>query len=88
MTVIEPANLRVQIAEQVQAALDRHQPRKYRVVVDSDAILEDEGWYHVVVKSIGDVRDRDFYDAIARAESDLNEANNGHQYLLVPAIAD
>jgi hypothetical protein len=87
MTIVEPA-LRVQIARRVQEALDRHQPRAYRVQVDSDGILRDDDWYHVVVKSPEDVRDRDFYDALASAESDLNDQDAGDQYLLVPAIAD
>lgn len=87
MTIVEPT-VREQIAQRVQDSLNRHQPRKYRVEVDANAILEDDEWYHVVVKSPEDVRDRDFYDALASAESDLNEQNDGHQYLLVPAIAD
>jgi hypothetical protein len=87
MTIVEP-ELRSQIAERVEKALNQHQPRKYRVTVDVDAILRDDDWYHVVVKSPGDIRDRDFYDALASAESDLNDQNDGHQYLLVPAIAE
>lgn len=87
MTIVEPAH-RQTIARRVQGFLDRHQPRNYRVEVDAEAVLEDDGWYHVVVKSPGDVRDRDFYDALASAEADLNDENDGHQYLLVPAIAD
>jgi hypothetical protein len=87
MTLVD-AQTREQIARQVQEALDRYQPRKYRVEVDPDAILEDGEWYHVVVKSPGDVRDRDFYDALAKAEVDLNDQLDGHEFLLVPAIAD
>ena len=87
MTVVESEH-REDIAVRVQKALDRHQPRGYRVEVDRDAILQDDEWYHVVVKSPGDVRDRDFYDALASAEADLNDRNDGHQYLLVPAIVD
>ena len=87
MTNVQPPR-RGEIATRVQDFLDRHQPRGYRVEVDRDAVLQDDGWYHVVVKSPGDVRDREFYDALANAESDLNEQNDGHQYLLVPAIAD
>jgi hypothetical protein len=87
MTLVQPA-LRSEVARKAQDALDRHQPRGYRVEVDIEAILEDDGWYHVVVRSPGDVRDRDFYDALSNAEADLNDANDGHQYLLVPAIVD
>jgi len=82
------ADRKEQIEKRVQEALDRYQPRKYRVQVDPDGILEDEEWYQVVVKSPDDVRDRDFYDALANAESDLNDKSDGHQFLLVPAIAD
>jgi len=87
MTIVDPP-IREQVAQRVQEALNRHQPRKYQVAVDTDAILEDDEWYHVVVKSPGDVRDRDFYDALASAEADLNDLNDGHQYLLVPAVAE
>ncbi len=87
MTIVD-TSLRGEIARRVQDALDRYQPRRYRVAVDPDAILQDDEWYHVVVTSPEDVRDRDFYDALATAESDLNDENDGHQYLLVPAIAD
>jgi hypothetical protein len=86
MTQVQPP-LRDEISNRVQAALDRHQPRRYRVAVDHDAILEDDGWYHVVVVSENDERDRDFYDALAEAEAELQD-QNGHQFLLVPAIAD
>jgi hypothetical protein len=87
MTQVNP-KLRGDIAQTVQKALDRHQPRSYRVAVDLDAILEDDGWYHVVVKSDDDRRDRDFYDALASAEEDLNDKLDGHQILLVPVIAE
>jgi hypothetical protein len=88
MTLIEPV-LREEIARHVQDVLNRHQPHGYRVEVDSDAVLKDDEWYHVVVvTSPRDVRDREFYDALAQAESELNDQNDGHQYLLVPAIAD
>jgi hypothetical protein len=86
MTDVAP-RVRDEVARRVQDALDRHQPVRYRVEV-ADAIMEDDDWYHVVVTSAGDVRDRDFYEALARAESDLNDRNDGHQYLLVPAIAE
>ena len=80
-------NLRECIARLVQEALDRHQPRKYRVEVDRNAIMEDDQWYHVVVKSEGDARDRDYYDALVNAEEDLRNREDGHEYLLVPAFA-
>jgi hypothetical protein len=87
MTLVDDA-LRNEIARRVQDALDKRQPRKYFVKVDADAILEDDEWYHVVVKSPDDVRDNDFYEALSTAECELNDKSDGHQYLLVPAIAD
>jgi hypothetical protein len=81
-------SMRSRIARRVQAALDRHQPRKYRVTVDEDAILEEDGWYHIVVQSENDERDRDFYDALAEAEGELNDGTDANQFLLVPAIGD
>jgi len=87
MTVVNQ-DLRMQIANRVQAALDRYQPRNYRVQVDPAGIVEDGEWYQVVVTSTNDRRDRDFYDALASAESDLNDQDPHHQYLLVPVIAD
>jgi hypothetical protein len=85
MTVVEDSTVRERIVSDVQAALDRYQPRRYRVSVNKDAILQDEDWYHVVVVSPNDVRDRDFYDALAQAEADLQDVS-GRKYLLVPAI--
>lgn len=80
---------RGQLVQQAQLALDNHQPRRYRVTVNPEAVLEDEGWFHIVVQTENDRRDRDFYDAVAEAEAELNEAEgNQHQFLLVPAIAD
>ena len=87
MTVVD-SRLRPQIAQKVQTALDHHQPRRYRILVKEDAILEDDGWYHVVVETTNDERDRDFYDAVAEAEAELNDSTNDKQYLIVPAIGD
>ena len=87
MTIVEDAALRQQIADRVQAALDRYQPRKYRVAVNPQAIAKDEDWYQIVVESENDARDRDFYDALANAEADLQD-EDGQNYLLVPAFAD
>lgn len=87
MTLVD-STLRSQIAQKVQAALDHHQPRRYRIVVNQGAILEEDGWYHVVVETANDERDRDFYDAVAEAEAELNDASQDNQYLLVPAIGD
>ncbi len=87
MTVVADQKLRQSIAQMAQGALDRHQPRRYRINVDSEAILEDDGWYHIVVQTPEDVRDRDFYDALADAEAELQD-DQGHQYLLVPALGD
>jgi hypothetical protein len=87
MTLVTDANVSGTVADLAQAALDLHQPRRYRITVNRDAILEDDGWYHIVVLTPADVRDRDFYDALAEAEADLQD-QQGHQYLLVPAIGD
>jgi len=87
MTLISDDRLRQEIASLAQQALDRHQPRKYRISVNKDAILEEGGWYHVVATTPNDVRDRDFYDALAQAEGELQD-EQGKQYLLVPAVGD
>ena len=86
MKLAEPPE-RDRIAEKVQEALDRHQPRKYRVTVNAGAIYLRDDWYHILVESPDDVRDRDFYDALAEAEADL-EDEDGHPFLLVPAFGD
>jgi hypothetical protein len=87
MTLVD-TTMRSQIAQRVQAALDHHQPRRYRIVVNEGAILEEDGWYQVVVQTANDERDRDFYDAVAEAEAELNDASKDKQFLLVPAIGD
>jgi hypothetical protein len=40
---------RERIATQAQEALDRHQPKAYRIVVNRDAIMQDDDWYQIVV---------------------------------------
>jgi hypothetical protein len=87
MALVADTELRKQIAQRVQAALDRHQPSKYRVMVNPDAIAKDDDWYEIVVESENDARDRDFYDALANAEADLQD-HDGQNYLLVPAFGD
>ncbi len=87
MKTIAESGARKQIAKLAQEALDRHQPRSYKISVDPEAILEEDGWYHILVTTPDDVRDREFYDALAQAEAELQD-KNGHQYLLVPVIAD
>jgi len=87
MNLVSDGKKRKEIADTVQAALNHHQPRKYRITVDADAIMEEDDWYHIVVTTPSDRRDSDFYDALAEAEAELQDGN-GHQYLLVPAIAD
>jgi hypothetical protein len=57
------------------------------VTVNRDAIYLNDEWYHVLVETPDDVRDRDFYDALAEAEAELQD-EQGHPYLLVPAIVD
>lgn len=87
MKPISDPQVRGEIASRAQIALDRHQPRQYRISVNSDEILEDDGWFHILVETPGDVRDRDFYDALAEAEAELQD-NQGHHYLLVPVIIE
>jgi len=87
MQVIADDETRKRVSDQAQAALDRHQPAKYHISVDRDAIVQDGDWYHIVVTTPNDVRDRDFYYALADAEAELQD-EAGHQYLLVPALVD
>lgn len=87
MKLVQDQEVRLRVADAAQRALDHHQPPAYRITVNRDAILEDDGWYHVVVVTEGDRRDRFFYDALADAEGELQD-DNGHQYLLVPAVGD
>ena len=88
MTLVDDNIKRKEIAVRVQTVLDKHQPRLYRVSVESDAILNEDDWIQVLVTSPGDKRDRDFYDALAETEAELTTANDGYKYLLVPVIAD
>ena len=76
---------KLEIIELAQAALDRHQPRRYRVSVDPDGIYDDDGWTYIVVVSENDQRDRDFYDSLEEAEEEIL-TEDGPQYLLVPTI--
>ena len=87
MTLVTDSQRRRAIATQAQGALDHHQPRRYPIRVNSDAIFEDDGWLTIVVETPGDVRDRDFYDALAEAEAELQD-EQGNQYLLVPGLGD
>lgn len=87
MTPLADIQKRNKIADLAQQALDRHQPRSYRVSVNRDAILEEDGWYTIVVNSEDDRLDRDFYDALAEAEAELQD-EQGNQYLLVPVVGD
>ena len=85
MKIADPQQRQV-IATVAQAALDRHQPRAYRITVNRDVIYLNDDWYHVLVETPDDVRDREFYFALSDAEDELQE-EQGHPYLLVPAIA-
>jgi hypothetical protein len=87
MQEVADKTVRQQIAKLAQEVLDRHQPRNYKIYVDPDAILEEDDWYHIVVRTDGDQRDREFYDALSEAEDELRD-KNGHQYLLVPVVGD
>ena len=87
MQMMLDAQKKQEIILKVQAALDKHQPRNYRISVDPDGVYEEQEWIHVVVVAENDQRDRDFYDALAEAENDIETDDSPH-YLLVPAIAD
>jgi hypothetical protein len=71
----------------VQAALDRRQPSGYRIEVQPDGVLQEDDWYHVVVRSNQDVRTYDFYDVLAETEAELQDEQKIN-VLLVPAVGD
>ena len=73
------------ITHLVQAALDRRQPRGYRIEVQPEGVLQEDDWYHVVVRSDKEVRTYDFYDVLAEAEAELQDEKKLN-VLLVPAV--
>jgi hypothetical protein len=87
MQVVKDCKLRKKLGDLAQTALDHHQPDKYRITVDRNAILKNDDMYHIVVVTENDVRDRDFYHALADAEAELEEKQK-RNILLVPAIGD
>ena len=87
MTAIsDPAEV-ARITALVQRALDKHQPKTFRVRVKPGGVMGDDDWYHVVVTSDQKVRTYDFYDVLAEAEAEIQD-EAGHQVLLVPTIGD
>lgn len=87
MTLIDDPALSQRIAGLAQDALDRHQPRNYRITVVPGAILRDDDWFQVLVGTPNDERSSEFYFALAEAESDIAEEHQ-LQVLLVPALGD
>ena len=61
-----------QIITLVQEALDRHQPKNYRMTVARDAVVRnDDTWYVVVEPSREDVQSYDFNARLAEAAAEL-----------------
>jgi hypothetical protein len=87
MTLLADAAERKRIAERAQAALDKRQPRQYRIVADAENVLHEDDWYQVLVQTPNDVRTYDFYDVLAQAEAELQD-EQGMNVLLVPVVAD
>jgi len=87
MTAVTDAAEVTRITKLVQQALDRRQPTGYRVEVEPGAVLQDDGWYHVVVRAENDVRTYDFYNVLAEAEAELQDEAK-HRILLVPTIGN
>jgi len=87
MAVIADAAEAARITSLVQRALDKRQPRSYRVQVEPGGVLREDDWYHVVVRSDQDVRNYDFYNVLAEAEAE-NQDEAKLNVLLVPAVGD
>ena len=85
-SVTDPAEA-TRIIKLVQGALDRRQPRNYRVHLQPDGVLQDDGWYQVVVVADSDVRTYDFYDVLAETEAELQDQHHLN-VLLVPAVGE
>jgi hypothetical protein len=87
VTAVTDALKKKEIAALAQKALDKHQPRDYRIAVNSDDILKDDEWYQLLVTTPNDVRTFEFYDALAQAEAELQDERH-LKILLVPVIGD
>lgn len=87
MTVVSDPTEVARITALVQQALDKRQPKTFRVKVRPDGVMSDRDWYHVVVTSDQDVRTYDFYDVLAEAEAEIQD-EAGHHVVLVPTLAD
>jgi len=87
MTLVADPTEKARIIEAVQEALDRRQPRGYRVEVRPEGVLREDDWYHVVVEADQDTRNYDFYDVLAEAEAELQDEKKLN-VLLVPAVGD
>jgi hypothetical protein len=84
--VTDPAEVQ-RITSQVQRALDKRQPTGYRVEVEPDGVLQEDGSYRVIVRSDRDVRSYDFYNVLAESEAELQD-DAGLDVVLVPAVGD
>jgi heat shock protein HspQ len=87
MTSVTDEVVAARIGAVVQQSLDRRQPRGYRIEVQPEGVLQEDDWYHVVVRSTQDVRTYDFYDVLAEAEAELQDQQHLN-ILLVPAVGD
>jgi hypothetical protein len=87
VTLLNDVAERQRIAGLAQAALDKRQPRTYRIEVDAENVLQEDEWYQVLVRTPGDVRTYEFYDVLAEAEGELQDEQGLH-ILLVPVAGD
>ena len=87
MTLVADSTERARIATVAQEALNRRQPRDYRIDVDPSSVLHEDDWYQVLVKTPNDVRTDEFYDVLAQAEAELQD-ERGLNILLVPVVGD
>jgi len=87
MTLLADIAERKRIAALAQKALDKRQPRDYRIDVDATNVLYEDDWYQVLVRTPGDVRTYEFYDVVAEAEGELQDEQGLH-ILLVPVVGE
>ena len=81
------ANQRTRIIELVRKYLAPHQPQDYELVINEEAVQQDDDWYYVLVEpSREDVRSYDYSARLAEAELDLQEKEKVN-VLLVPRSA-
>ena len=84
MTALTNADKRDEILKLAQGALERYQPRDYRV--EATDVLEDGDWFYVVVQPNKEgIRNYDYFDILARAEEEI-QTNQQRNVLLVPTV--